>query len=758
MNKYFYFIVVVLLNYTATNAQHSLDEFRVHSNQNVRLLDINDNGMLCGYYNNPNNSNERGFIVTGRGMFKDLPIISGFNHTRVISINDRDTPTIIIKASNAVGLSEPAMLYKAYYFPVGDSISLPTSITLTPNNPNPTKVNNKNYMVGWYTTGQGSVNQPRYLWVHFDSASVMPSNHSNQYYATRYVKPPTNYQPTSSGGVNDNGIVCGYYYDLDNTNYISYVFDLNSNTFTPFTSSINRQLLDINNAGLVVGKIVNGSQERPFMGTYSGSMLTSIPVSIFETGLSIQSEFTGINNNGEIVGNYLHPTSGKWVGFIYRRNASEFRLPGFDFDKHTWKFENYYDYDDNPSNDKIWTNKYYKNNDYDNYDPVSNQAINVLNNTKFEGKSLIKSFTYSWLGFGKEADLDDMGEKANQSPQDSINYQTIFKPLTVLNCTEQSQARTHTSLVRVGFLGYCYGFTYTVLQRLYDYNTYLNWFGPQINALAGDSDNSDTISIFAIERSQMKQSDKRIIDKYNVYNHGKLSVWGGMHRLKTEMQKSINQTNPNGISIEFYSGWHSVMPYKIKTPQALPLDYPTQKHDTLFIYDSNIPGDSTQYILIQNNLSVISDVYNSIQGGGSSPIATINFNTPGVKDLPSAFGHGQNSKFKPNAINDEDALFAINIYGANKYSIKDNNGDSATLQNNIWTNNISDISPKVPYNTTPIAYSYICDTTKELNFITQDYDSLTMNWSSSNDNHNIGIYRETNNPIEMDYGVAKHKY
>ncbi|MBK7040693.1 MAG: hypothetical protein IPH46_09535 [Bacteroidetes bacterium] len=52
---------------------------------------------------------------------------------------------------------------------------------------------------------------------------------------------------------------------------------------------------------------------------------------------TISSYAKGINNAGTIVGSYVHPTSGQFVGFVYFPTiADSFGLHNFDMNTHVW--------------------------------------------------------------------------------------------------------------------------------------------------------------------------------------------------------------------------------------------------------------------------------------------------------------------------------------------------------------------------------------------------------------------------------------
>lgn len=764
MNKCLIIFAIALICFSQSKAQYSLDEVIVHDNTDTRLLDVNNKGMICGYYIHHTTSNEVGFVINDAGRIHNFFAPVGYTHTRVVSINDRDTPTILIRASNSIALNADADVFKSYYFPKGDSFSQWQQITLSVTNGYPTRVNNNNHMLGWYAQGS-SINSARYFWLYFDSLQTKPANHSSQYYATRYTKPPAAPQPTFGSGINDNGIMCGYYYDLNNQTYTSFVFDINTNAFTIFNNFSGRQLYDINNSGFVVGRLISGSNERAFMGTYSGTTLTSILIPIFSQ--SMESEFTGVNDDTVIVGNYKHPTSGRWIGFVYRRNVSEFKLPGFIFNRHTWKMRNNHDYSASPNDTDIWTNKYFGSPNYGNYDIYANQSVKISKDIWPDGWQLADKSSYTWLGFCQEIDEYQYGPNANNSNNDSLNYQVTHRPLmfekyTIYTADGEGKHLTeiinNDSFAYGSFGGYCYGFSYTVLQKLYDSTTYKNWFNVTQNKDAADYNNSDTQAINTIERTMIKQLDGNVYSQHGAPNFRKVPMWTGLYRLKNEFRKSHSEINPRTISFKITNnGWHSTMPYKIKTPLTLPID---NQRDTVFIYDSNIPNDSNQYFLVKGNMSIFNTNHDSFSNAYyTSGVTSINFNKPGVKDLPEFYGHKKHSNLKPNGINDDEPFYTFAINGSEDYTLKNNGNDSAYFVGDEFENNIEELTPKIPYNKKPIPFAYMSDTANAFSLKANVDNSYPFTkWTIINNTYAMGILRPTSNNTETDYGVFKNKY
>lgn len=751
-------------------AQNVLDEIKMFEDTDTKVLDINDQGAVCGYYYYAPTSSERAFVITPNGTLHNLPTPSGSTHARATCINSNDTFIAIVRASNSTSLNGDATVYKTYYFPEGDTFSQLVSITLSISNPVPTRINNENHLMGWYSQGPG-LTTPRYMWLYFDSLATKPASYGSQYYATRYVVPPTSPMPSFAGGLNENGIAAGYYYNTSSSNYYSYIFDVNNQSFTALNNMANRQINDINNAGFVVGRLEMGSNLRAFMGTYSGTTLQNIPVSIFSAP-SLQSEFTGVNNRNEIVGNFQHPVTNKWVGFIYRKDQEQYRLPDFDYTRHTWKMENSSDYSAAPGTLSIWTNKYFGNFSYTTTDPHSSQPINITANTNILPNIIIDSTTSpSWWGFAAEVDSLLFGSNATNSTNDSMQYQTNQKPLIFdrFMAYKDYYFTTSNNNIAADFGGYCYGFTYTALQKLYDSTTYKNWFGITQNGDASTYSNADIEAIKTIEQTQTKQSDGYVVSQYGVSKMSNVDIWNGLFRLKNEYNKTRENTNPRGVSFYINSlsggGWHEVMPYKIKTPNTIPFDYPTQKYDTLYIYDSNYPSDSSQCLYVKSDIPLVSSpnhdsFYSATYNTSSSNYLTsLNFNEPGVKELPKIFGHSQFSRLRPTSLYQNSLHNVISIRNSKQVIIQDANNDSVMINDQTFTNHIDGLMPRVIFNIAVPPSSYLYDTTKSLRITAGSYRTPVdmMRWNVLNGDYSLSISRQVTDSAEVDYGTIAHK-
>ncbi|MBK9483455.1 MAG: hypothetical protein IPO02_16080 [Bacteroidetes bacterium] len=96
---------------------------------------------------------------------------------------------------------------------------------------------------------------------------------------------------------------------------------------------------------------------------------------LFEVN-TISSYAKGINNAGTIVGSYVHPTSGQFVGFLYfPAIADSFGLHNFDMNTHVWtQREN-----DGTGAKTMWPpSSLYAGIDYYIQDPYANNGIPLI--------------------------------------------------------------------------------------------------------------------------------------------------------------------------------------------------------------------------------------------------------------------------------------------------------------------------------------------------------------------------------------------
>ncbi len=780
-NRLVFIAILLAFFYTKSNAQHTLEEVRIYDSFDTWVTGINNQGAICGYYYDPTVNAERGFVIPPNGRYRFFYPADGYTHSRVVGINNNDSFTVLLRMSNSTGLSDEAVVYKSYYRPLGDSFSTKEIVTgIEPNNPSPTGINSKEVMCGWNSLMNANPNQPRNLWLYFDDVLNTPSGYATPFYSSAIFSGGQN-NPTFTGGVNDSNQLVGYYYNLATSDYNSYLYDINAAGSAPviFSNLGGIQLQGINNAGFVVGKRKLSGQTRPFMGTFSGSTLLNMPIPIFTGGLGITSEFADVNDKEEIVGSYIHPVTGKSVGFIYRRNRDEYRLKDFDFIQNTWRFQNTHDYAQPPEpidTSVLWTDNFYGNFNYDQeYDIFSDQDANVTRYTGWNTKKLNFATSPSWFGFAVEIDKENFRQRAKNSASDSELYQTIKKGKYLEKLISKSGAKIMPDSVHLfaDFKGYCYGMVYAALQSTYDSTTYSDWFhiSPVLNAY--NYGNSDVLTILALERTQQKASDKNTLLQYGVNNSGTsaihLTQWKGQFRMKNYMMQTKADANPRGLTFrvnqnpELYDstwGWHIVLPYKVKTANTLPLDYPSVKYDSIFVYDPNFPQDSMECFLVNPTLGVMNPSRADFSTNVSEyfGVDSIQFNTPGVRDSPLQFGHPEQSQLKPTGIPNDDSLYNFAVIGSNSFQLLNNSTVTASLQNGVFSNSDSNLIPVIQIETKPSTpHSFWAASTASTKIKTTNYSSQLMRYYASNNSYVMSINREDASATQTDHGSVTNR-
>lgn len=174
--------------------------------------------------------------------------------------------------------------------------------------------------------------------------------------------------------------------------------------------------------------------------------------------------------------------------------------------------------------------------------------------------------------------------------------------------------------------------------------------------------------------------------------------FAGLMRLKNTFRLPFTISNPSSMSLKFRTQTqggvkeegHNVLPYKIRTPQKLPFDYNGSiAYDTVFIYDSNRPGDSSQVMYVRAvsyydpHDSVMSPLY-------QTKLVKASFNNIGVREL-LYFEHSGN-KSTSGPVYKESMMFSL--LDSCDFTISGNGGSLVTLDNSGYNSNTTDISVK----------------------------------------------------------------
>jgi uncharacterized membrane protein len=159
-------------------------------------------------------------------------------------------------------------------------------------------INNREQVAGYYQDAQGVAHD--FLW-------------SKDQFTT--IDPPGS--PWSQVGLNDKGQVVGSYSDPTTSKARGFVYDKDVFTTINAPNSLATELFGINDAGQIVGAYQDTSAQQASHGfVLSKGVFTVLP----GPGVSGPLGFaTGINQQGQIVGYFVDPTTGIAHGFLATR-------------------------------------------------------------------------------------------------------------------------------------------------------------------------------------------------------------------------------------------------------------------------------------------------------------------------------------------------------------------------------------------------------------------------------------------------------
>ncbi|MBS1586135.1 MAG: T9SS type A sorting domain-containing protein [Bacteroidetes bacterium] len=730
-----FFILVIIAVFGCRNisfAQQieevSLDSF-FHGSVNTYLTDINNSGFVSGYYDSAGITN--GFVINPNGKLIRIVGATG-NNIKVMGINENNV--VCIDLTNVNGTT----IYKAYYDSVNEKYTSPVAVpNIQQPNSLPQDINNNNDIVGYY---QGANSK----WLFVDHDSVTPPAPCAQWDANRYMVGPTYYN-TYAGGINNNNMVAGFY--ISGNQYGPFIYNNLDQTYLILNTAFSMKLWGINDDSVVCGEYKTGN------GTYVAFWGPVLPTgivqvhslsSIFQSN-TIQSVAMGINNKGEIVGYYLHPVSNVWVGFIYRPNINEYRLPGYSFSQHSWSMKN----NTNATNG-VWTGNYYNTINYNTSDPyypaINSPLFDAYILALYPNLAITNSWCTDWAAFA--AEVDTTGYLNNPTWLNQQAYKLLWRHFAF------SRWRSRSAYLGSSFPGICYGFAFTSLMKYTNDSVLHDWFGLPYNANIHGMDHNNGTAIRAIERTYLKQYDADI-RQYMPNRRYDLGMWNGLYRLKnTYMDTSASRRNPRAVYLKFTNGWHSVMPYKIKTPQTLPFYYNNvYQYDSLFVYDSNYPDDTTQYFICLAN-----SMYNWTGNAGSGTYGNFKelcLNEASVKEMTTMIKHSQ---LKSTAAG-VDPYLQMAAGPDNYYVFSDATGQAvhnATQDTNSTTvlTSIESKSENINY---PDFYFMDTSAAAKVDLTSYNYTGGSMMWTQSNDHRAMGITRAAT-ASETDFSTIKNHF
>jgi hypothetical protein len=685
------------------------------------LTGINNSGYVTGYFFN--GSNNVGFIITPTG--KKLQIepsqVGGLTDSKVDGINDNGVAVVTANTGTTVGI------YRCYLDTLGDSIHHLVQVTgLTQPSSVAFDISNNNDIAGWFQSGY------RYLWVKHDS--IVPGGNIPFESAVFESSGPTYYN-TMVGGVNDANKVAGFY--IDGSNYEPFVYNNIGGTWDLLAITNKCKLWDINNNNWVAGEFLQmNSVWMGFIANVSTGNFTQFTSlkTIFDDS-TIQSVANGINDQGHVAGSFLHPTSGQWVGYIYRPGSNEVRIPGFAFNTGTWKLNN----NGTTVPQSVWPQSYWGGFNYSQSDPYVTNGTPLIDNNilnTFPNLTMPNFLSVDWISFCKETDLGSFGDVSDLFLQNY--YHAHVKP--VLFAKYKVKADT--------FNGHCYGFTYSELLHHFDDALFSAWFDIPAGTNISQEDNTNILALQAIARSYLKQSNLATISKYATAYYQDESFWSGLHELKMEYMKPFDLSNPRSISFNMPSGFHSVLPYKIRSPKTLPFDEPTLDQDTIYVHDSNFPEDSSQFILAQAHFYYMP--YSAVWNANYN-INYLSFNKASVRE----FMETPYTLLKSTSAGDDPALtFALD--GPSYYIITTGSGN-ATSNISGYNNNTTELLPLNYEAQTPKSpIAHMMDTTYSAQFSNYNYVNPAMSWIQHNKRYSLSLSRVATSS-ETDHGEIKNR-
>lgn len=729
MKKLFTFFTLIFLHLISyhAHAQYTLEQIDMSYDTlapfNTYVMDINNRGFVCGYYTNTNGDNI-GFIVTRKGVQFDIDnnvIVASFDN-KIVSINDND---VALVSSTIGGVTT---LYKIYV--ADEAISAPVLVTGLGQNPvNALKINNKNDISGWY---QG-VNS-RWLFILHDS--IIPVG-MPQWQASRYMPAATFYN-TWGAGMDTNNVIAGFY--LDAPNYYPFLYDATANSYQTLIAPTKTKVWDMNNGHTLVGEYqqANGYYMACY-GTVTGNNMNATSMAPIFHNNTIQSVANGINDKGHIVGSFLDPNTNKWKGFIYRPGQDKYEYPGYSFTKHTWKTYNGLDL--TPGNtDAHWNGDFFDQYiDYDLFDPYMFNGLPLNDNKiikKYKKPHIPNTLHPDWKSFAIETDK-------YYTPNGSPNVQNLYKYVKKYQMFDKyvKYIRKYADTGR--FNGDCYGFSITSLLSYCNPASLNSRYNLPLNTNLSSFTNMDSVSKSAITRGQLLQFNKVL---QNLYPDG-IFQWAGLYRTKTYMSDTAQKVNIRTFSFTLNDsgkvGGHAVFPYQIKTPQKLPFKDPVSlvtQADTLMVYDSNYPLDSTQFIAIRSDWNYIDTGYYS----DYYDVMYVNFNEPTYTEIMNY----PFASLKPSR--NIDTTYDFSLSTGTDYTIA-NGGLFCTLLNGNYVNQISKLKPMLGTGLEAFYPLYFnADSLDGYAIDLKNYADSVMSITQTSDDISMGISRNAL-PAENDH-------
>lgn len=766
MKQLVYLISCVIFSFHSINAQttYSLEQLDLSTSSidiNTFLMGINNKGFICGYGVPVSTTDTIGFVITPEGKLIEIDqTITGVGSVGIKAVSINDSNLVLVNYLDASGNSKlHKCMVNNHYIVWHSAIS-----GLQQNSVKAFHMNNKGDITGWYP----GVN--RWLFVLHQGT---PPAGFNAWQAWRYnvFTPPSTYTyyNTMGGAMDTNRIACGFY--IDGSLNKPFLYDELYAGFYPLTGSNWCHPYGKNNNGKIVGEyrntnnFVNAFVASPTYtpGNYSSGVLNLSSLAFIFHGDSIYSIARAINDSDEVVGYFLDPSDNRYKGFVYHPNRPDFHLEGYDFTKHVWKMYNSSDAGSPNSVDSIWSENFYGGFDYTTTDPFANNGIPLLEPFISSDTSITNYYTngvfgdtnsVSWKEYMTEMVQSDVYLNYAQSsnPLLSNTYRYLYKPAKFRN-----YIRRYAGL----FQGYCYGFAATSLLHFKD-DQYLNTnYNIGTSTQLNTYDNTSFNAVLALGRAYLKQWD---IDLKEYYPKHRDSVkpWRGLYRMKqTFLRKDTTHyrqlyigwiSSPAGAPVQY--SYHSIMPYKIKTPVKLPFNYNgVFNTDTVYVYDSNDPLNQNSYLWVNSNY------YNN----GILASASMNYPANGFFTAFNEVSIGEMEGLLNTHLKGKkrgmDSIARIYLAPQSQFTIVESGtGNTAILDNTGFNSSIDKIVAIEPKNNSGVHIDrFLMDTSAHLQIQSTNYLDSTMYFHFENDRINMGLSRKAL-PGETDHATIKNNF
>jgi hypothetical protein len=176
-----------------------------------------------------------------------------------------------------------------------------------------------------------------------------------------------------------------------------------------------------------------------------------------------------------------------------------------------------------------------------------------------------------------------------------------------------------------------------------------------------------------------------------------------------------------------------VLPYKIRTPRTLPFT----ERDTLYYYDPNEPGDSTNYIKVGSIYYMMQNNSTGMSCPSYGGLRYMLFPFTGVRYMNTV----QHTQLKSTAGPVYDDMYTFSLPVDCYYNITMNGSPEAKVDVNGYSNDSLHVEPMLRYNQTTPVNEHAIDSGQTVNITTYNYPNNAMVWNQINNSRSMGISR-----------------